>query len=120
MDSLQDAHIWSLAKRITSKQYLQDLGLNILKSPGYTVDSALHDEKEIQNAAHKVLKVWYQGQNNRQETYRNLYTALYSNGWKLLAGELKQWVEGTTEPSTFSETRKFLCDLSSVLFFFIC
>ena len=105
--TLQDAHIWSLAKLITSKQQLRDLALNILKLPANIVDSALHDEKEIQNAAQKVLQTWYQGQNNRQEAYRKLYTALYNNGWRLLAGELQQWVEGTTAPSPFSETRKF-------------
>ena len=101
--TLEDDHIWDLAKSITSKQQLRDLALNILKIPAKRVDSALYNEREIQDAALEVLKTWQQGQNNRQEAYRNLYTALYSNGWKLLAGELKQWVEGTTARSPFSE-----------------
>ena len=120
MGTLEDGHIWNLAKSITDKQQLRDLALNILKVPGKNVDSALYNEREIQDATQKVLQTWYQGQNNRQEAYRNLYTALYSNGWRLLAGELQHWVEGTKEVSPVLETRKFLCDLSSVLFFFIC
>ena len=120
MWTLEDGHIWNLAERITSKHDFQDLGLNILKTPGYTVDSALYDEKEIQNSAHKVLKVWYQGQNNRQEAYRNLYTALYSNGWRFLAGKLKQWVEEATKQSPLSESKKLSRDSGSAVFFFMC
>ena len=56
--------------------------------------------------AHKVLKTWYQSLNNRQEAYKNLYTALYSNGWSLLSGELKQWVEGTKETSPLLDSGK--------------
>ena len=107
MGSLEDANIWNLAKVISSKQQLRDLGLNILKVPAKTIDSALHNEREIENAANKVLQTWYQNQRNRQEAYKNLYTALLNNGWKLLAGELRQWVEGTTEPLPFSEIGKF-------------
>ena len=105
---MEDAHLLEVAQRITNQQKLQHLGLKILKIPEYNVDSALYNEREIHDAVHKVLKVWYQSQNNRQEAYRNLYTTLYSNGWKLLAGELKHWVEGTTEPSLLLETSKIL------------
>ena len=94
-----------VAQRITNKNELQNLGLKVLKIAGYNVDSALYDEKDIQSSAHKVLKTWYQDQNNRQEAYRNLYTALYNYGWRLLAGELKQSVEGTTT-SPLLETSK--------------
>ena len=82
--TLQDDHIWNLAKSVTSKQQLRDLALNVLKIPGYTLDSALYNEREIQDAAQKVVQTWYQGQNNRQEAYRELYPALYSNGWRFL------------------------------------
>ena len=104
---MEDADIWNLAKSITSKQQLRDLAMNILKIPSKTVDSALYNEREIQDAAQKVLQTWYDDQENRQEAYRNLYTALYNNGWRLLAGELKQSVEGTPEQSLLSETGKF-------------
>ena len=110
---MEDTHIWNLAKSITSKQQLRDLALNILKVTGKTVDSALYNEREIQDAAQKVLQTWYDNQENRQEAYRNLYKALYSNGWKLLAGELKQWVEGTTKPSPLLESKLFSCDSGS-------
>ena len=105
--TLEDAHIWNLAKCITSKQQLRDLALNILKLPRYSVDASLYNEREIQDAAQKVLQTWYDNQETRQEAYRNLYIGLYSNGWRLLAGELKLWVEGATQQSLFPETRKF-------------
>ena len=48
--TLEDDHIWDLAKSITSQQQLRDLALNILKIPAKRVDSALYNEKEIQDA----------------------------------------------------------------------
>ena len=77
------------------------------------MDSALYNEREIQDAAQKVLQTWYDNQQSRREAYRNLYTALCNNGWKLLAGELQQWEEGTKETSPLLETGKLL-----PLFFF--
>ena len=105
--TLEDAHIWNLAKSISNKQQLRDLALNILKLPSKTVDSALYNEREIQDAAQKVLQTWYDDQENRQVAYWNLYTALYNGGWRFMAGELKQSVEGATEETQFSQTRKF-------------
>ena len=80
--------------RITSSHLLLDLALKILKLPSKTVDSALDNEREIQVAAQIVLQTWYHNQKSKQEAYTKLYTALYSSGWRLLAGELKQLVEG--------------------------
>ena len=79
------------------------------------MDSALYNEREIQDAAQKILQTLYQGQNNGQEAYRNLYTALHSKGWRLLAGELKQWVEETKEVSPVRENRKSHPCLSFIL-----
>ena len=56
----------------------------------------------------KYLKSGIKARTIDKKAYRNLSTALYSNGWKLLAGELKHWVEGTTEPSLLLETSKIL------------
>ena len=119
METLEDIHIWNLAKRITNKQQLRDLALNILKIPGYSVDSALYNEREIQDAAQKVLQTWYDDQENRQEAYGNLYTGLYNNGWRFLAGELREWVEGATKQLPVSESQEFWRDSGSVSFIFI-
>ena len=85
-------------KRVTNKDELRDLGLKVLKVPAYKVDSALYNENEIQNAAYELLQIWYSDQRNEGEAYRNLYNQLVKNGRELLAGELKQWVQGTTKP----------------------
>ena len=48
--SLEDAHIWQLAQRIKE---LNLLGLKTLKIPSYTVNSALYNKRDIQDAAYK-------------------------------------------------------------------
>ena len=54
--TLQEDHIWNLAKSITSRQQLRDMALNVLKIPGYTLDSALYNEIELQDAPQEVLQ----------------------------------------------------------------
>ena len=93
LGSLEDEHIWKLAERITNEQQLNDLGLKVLKIPGFKIESALTDKKSINLAAHLALKTWASDQNNRCEAYTNLVLGLRSNGFKDLAGKLTQWVE---------------------------
>ena len=95
LGSLEDEHIWKLAERITDEQQLIDLGLKVLKIPGFKIESALTDKKSINLAAHVALETWARDQNNRCEAYTNLVSALRSNGFKDLAGKLTQWVEET-------------------------
>ena len=102
----EDAHLFEMSLRIMDKQELQHLGLKVLKVPSHTVDSATYNEKEIQDAAHKLLKTWYQNQINREEAYKNLYTALWDNGLRLLAGDLKQLVTGAKYKTPLSEHGK--------------
>ena len=52
---LNDAHIWDLAKRVTNKEELRDLGLKVLKVLAYKVNSTLYNENKIQNAAYELL-----------------------------------------------------------------
>ena len=87
---------------------LQHLGLNILKVQANRIDSALYNERDIQEAALDVLKTWYHSQESRQEAYRNLYTELVNNGRQLWANELKQSVTGTVDSKPLSEHRKYL------------
>ena len=46
-------------------------------------------------AARDVLSKWRKSQKNRQEAYKNLYTALKENEMNQLAAELKESVEET-------------------------
>ena len=91
--NLDDAYLWDLTKRFTNARDVQDLGFKVLGIPDYTVDSNLYKKRgEIQIAAHETLKEWRKGQLTSQEAYKNLHQALWENGWKRWAGELK-WVE---------------------------
>ena len=62
--SLEDTHVWELAKRITSEKKLRDLGLNILRLPRYLIDSALNNNKTIELAAYETLETWREKQEN--------------------------------------------------------
>ena len=97
---MEDAHLFEVAQRITDKKELLHLGLNILKVPANKVDSALHNEREIQDAALEVLKTWYKNQESTENAYKNLYRELVNNGRQLWAHELKQSVT-RTEDSKF-------------------
>ena len=92
---MEDEHIWKLAKRITSEQQLKDLSFKVLKIGDFKIESALTDKRDINPAAHRVLRAWVSGQNNRCEAYTNLVSGLRSNKFHALAGELTRWVEGT-------------------------
>ena len=94
LGTLTDAHIWDLAQRITDIHQLLDLGLKILKVQGYRVDAAVNNETEIQLAALRILKIWFNAQPNRQEAYRHLLSGLRECQYNQLASNLQQWVEG--------------------------
>ena len=87
--------MWELAQRITSEKELLDLGLNILHLPEYKIKSSLHNNKDIELAAHEALSNWRKNQCSSEEAYKNLHTALCDHGWRQRAEELKCWVEGT-------------------------
>ena len=97
MGILEDAHLLELAQKITDEKELQHLGLKILKIRANTVDSALTNKRDIQDAAHEVLKTWYKNQESKQEAYRNLYRELVNNGRKFWANELKRSVTGRVD-----------------------
>ena len=98
LDFLTDAHLWELAQRITSEQELRDLGLKVLRLPGYKVDLVLHNKKDIELAAHEALKTWRKKHETPHEAFQNLYKGLCNLEWRWLAGELKNWVEDSTSP----------------------
>ena len=78
LGSLEDTHLWELAQRITSEQELRDLGLKILRLPGYKVKSALYNKRDIELAAYETLETWMENQINRKKTYRNLYNGTFT------------------------------------------
>ena len=102
---LEDAHIWELAKRITSKQDLLDLGLKVLERHGFTIDSALYNQKDIELAAHKTLNDWRLEFLSPKEAYKKLHQAFLDHGWKNLAEELRLWVEGKAEIRVSEESK---------------
>ena len=85
---MEDTQLWELAERITSEQELRDLGLNVLRLPGYKVDSALYNKKDIELAAHETLKTWMKNQETPKVVYQNLHRGLSNHGRRQLANEL--------------------------------
>ena len=109
-----DSAILDLSRRITSEAELLDLGVNVLNLPEYTIDAALYDKKEIQSAAHKVLRTWMKKQTNRQEAYTALYDGLRKAKLNQLALLLKQSVVGTAESSQVTKERTYILLYTSV------
>ena len=102
---LGDDHVWMLAERITSKQDLLDLGLKVLHLPGFTIDSSLYNQRDIELAANAALDLWRKNQRTPEEAYENLHQALLDNEWRNLAEELRFWVEGKTEAKVSEESK---------------
>ena len=96
-DSLTDAHIWNLSKRITSESELMDLGINVLKQRELLIKAALYNKKEIQDATHEVLSTWAKEQDSRREAYTNLHAGLKKYQMNELAKELKQMMQREEE-----------------------
>ena len=70
--TLEDAHILELSEKITCDTDLMELGVKVLKLPECKIESAIFDKKEIQPAAHKVLRSWLRKQSDRHEAYNTL------------------------------------------------
>ena len=78
----------------------------MLKLPEHKVLSALHDKKEIQSAAYKLLTTWLHQQTNRHDAYSTLLSELKNAGYGMLAAQLIQWVEGSSNQSQLSPESK--------------
>ena len=98
LDSLQDAHILKLSKRITSREELHDFGVNVLHLPEFWIREAIYDHRHsIQAATYELLSTWLTQQTSRQKAYSNLLTELRKNQMYELAGVLKCWVADSEE-----------------------
>ena len=100
LGSLTDVHIWELAQKITSDEELQQLCCDVLQIHTNIIKPTRHQEKDtISFVAREALKIWMKNQ-SPEEAYRNLYKALWNQGEKQVAEELRQWVTGVpTEQS---------------------
>ena len=111
---LTDPAILELSKRFTCESELWDLGTHVLKLPENIIQAAHYDKKEIQDAAHKVLKTWVKQQPSREEAYSTLCTELKKYGMNELCILVKQWVEGESARSGLSTERKYCVNKQEV------
>ena len=100
---LTDEHIVDLSKRITCESELVNLGVKVLKLPKFIIRAAIYNKKEIQDAAHEVLNTWLKKQENREEAFNNLQSALLENEMNQLAAELRLWRYGGTASQKISQ-----------------
>ena len=73
-------YLWNLAKQITSEQEFRDLGHNVLKLPGNTVNLALANKRDIDLAAHQILQIWFKQYENEKEAFETLVSSLKKCG----------------------------------------
>ena len=85
-----------------------DLGVNVLKLPEYTINAALYDKREIQSAAHKVLRTWMKKQTDRREAYTTLHNQLRKAKLNQLAVLMKQSAECSSESSQITNERTYV------------
>ena len=70
-----------LSERIVSEDELVSLGITGLKLPYHEVKKALtNHSKDIQSAAHEVLRTWLKQQTNREEAFVKIHEALKECG----------------------------------------
>ena len=96
--TLEDRHVWELAKKFTNVSDLRTLALTGLKLKGRTFDAKMYNnERDIWEAANKILQEWCQTQEYKHEAYEKLSKALKKCGFLLMATELKESVENPSD-----------------------
>ena len=99
--SFPDEHVLELSKRITSGEELYNLGVKVLHLKEFKIKTVLYDHSNsIQAATHKLLSTWLTEQKDRQEAYSNLLTQMRTYQMNELAGDLRQWAEGSQDIDT--------------------
>ena len=102
--TLEDRHVWTLAKKFTDVSNLIDLVLIGLKLEGCTIDAKMYqNERDIQQAAYKILQEWCKGQEYKHRAYTKLLKALKKCDFVLMANELEDLVENTSLSSSEEE-----------------
>ena len=101
---LEDRHVLTLSRELTKVSELRHLGLNGLKLEGNTIDTILNNnERDIGEAAYKILQEWCQRQKNEHKAYTKLLKALTKCGFDKMATELKKSVEKPKVSSSSSD-----------------
>ena len=82
---LGDPDILHLSERITNRDELMKLGVDVLKMPHFKIKSALYDHRDsINSAAHKVLSEWRVQQENPYKAYNTLMSSLAQHNMSYL------------------------------------
>ena len=98
-----------LSHKITSEKDLVEVGVKSLKLPDFIIQSALHNHKDINSAAHDVFRSWRQKQNNDQEAYITLKTSFRQHGFNNLAAVLDREPTTASAIFTLSQESKIFC-----------
>ena len=97
-DELDDSHVFELSKRIASQSELLNLGINGLRLPENIIEAALYRHpKDIQDAAHDVLREWVKRQSNRVDAYHSLLRCLKQCEMNELARDLRKLAVGPVD-----------------------
>ena len=87
-----------VCKRITSKDELRNVSIKGLKINEYEVQTALTNHPtDIGSATSDILRNWRASQISDRKAYVNLQAAFLECQMNQLAGQLRQWVESTSE-----------------------
>ena len=72
-EELTDAQLFNLSQRFTKEIDLNRLGINSLGVEDYVIDGCImKSNRDIQIAAHNVLKHWRKAQTDTREVYQKL------------------------------------------------
>ena len=112
---LGDADIVHLSERITNRDELMKLGVDVLKLPDFKIKSAFYDHRDsINSAAHEVLSEWRVRQENRYKAYNILMTSLAQHNMSYLLTQEEELADNysakikmTTESEYLKENEMF-------------
>ena len=91
--TLQDEDILNVGQKVTDYGTLRELAYRGLKLKSHHIESAItNKQNDIHSAANDLLHIWFKSQNDEEEAFRNLHTALEECQLIRLANEL---VKGT-------------------------
>ena len=97
-DCLEDEHVLELSKRIANETDLNEFGVKVLQMPQYDIDAALTNHpREIQMAAHDILKKWVIALDKREIAYNTLIKNLQQSDLRNWTNKLKDIVHGKEE-----------------------
>ena len=110
-----DSHLWSLSREITTEDDLFTLGVTGLKLSRSVIQTALtNNQREINSAAHTVLRKWFVQQENREDAFTDLQAALRQCEMSHLASQLVKDFNDASQERQMSKQREYLCAVSFI------